>query len=172
MRNTIQRMQNEILEERKDCTKVVQLQCQKMNPVRPRRVILILSKDSIIERLQRDYQVSQVDNLTSSVTATKVDHSHWIQYATVRKIRNTGGNSEEKWRQPTSVVDVRGRFLFLVFLVLVFIVLMHKDFMKAGYKNADATVILIVQMVKKAKVSKLKSIQTGNKVSGLLRLNR
>ena len=76
MRNKTKRLQNEIVEERKDCIKEVQLQYQKKNPVRPRRVILILSKDSSIERLQRDYQVSQYDNLTNSVLAIKVDNLH------------------------------------------------------------------------------------------------
>ena len=135
-----------------------------MNSVRPRRVILILLKDSSIKGLQRDYQVSQADNLTNSATAIKVDNLHWIQYATVYNIGNTGRNSEEKWRQPTSVIDVRGRFLFLVFLVLVFIVKLHKDLMKAGYKNIDTTIMLLAQMVKKVKVSKLKSSEACIKV--------
>ena len=51
-RDKILYLQNEIAEERKGYIKEVQLQYQKMNPVRPRRVILILSKDSSIEKLQ------------------------------------------------------------------------------------------------------------------------
>merc|ERR1712003_533276 len=196
-RDKILHLQNEIAEEWKGYIKEVQLQYQKMNPVRPRRVILILSKDSSIENLQLKilkekeklhqedediisedepgkttesdcdiiktefrieichYQVFQ-DNLTNSVLEITVEKVHW--------------------RQPTSVVVVCGSFLVLVFLVLVFlvlvfIVLLHKDFMKAGYKNADTTIILIVQMVKKAKVSKLKSSEVCIKESVLLRLN-
>merc|ERR1712157_168986 len=214
-RDKILHLQHEIAEEWKGYIKEVQLQYQKMNPVRPRRVILILSKDSSIEKLQIlkekeklhqedediisedepgkttesdcdiiktefrieicHYQVFQ-DNLTNSVQEITVEKVHWMQYAAVRYICNFDRNSEEKWRQLTSVVDVCGSFLVLVFLVLVFlvlvfIVLLHKDFMKAGYKNADTTIILIVQMVKKAKVSKLKSSEACIKESVLLRLN-
>jgi len=97
----------------------------------------------------------------------------WLKHKDVLGEGNIRLKLEEKWRQPMSVGDVHGSFLsFLSFLGVVFISLVKEDFENADYNNAEVTFNILIQLVKKAQVSKLKPSQVSIKVSDILRLDR